>query len=301
MNWEKFLEDNYKKLLIVPVILLIFGLVVVGNNFYKTGDLFDRDVSLKGGISATVYISDVDIDNLKESLEQKLGTDVFTRELTDIATNSDIGVIIEIGETGISEELKKGIEEILKIKLNEDNFSIEEVGSSLGESFYNDLIKAMIIAFALMGVVVFITFRSFVPSTAVLLSAFIDILVPMAFTILLGIKINTAGIAAFLMVIGYSVDTDILLTIKVLKREEGGNVYQRIVDAAKTGLLMTTTTIVALSAAYFVTTSIVLKQMFLIIVIALFTDVFTTYFMNSGILIWYMKRRDKGNEKTFGG
>jgi preprotein translocase subunit SecF len=113
--------------------------------------------------------------------------------------------------------------------------------------------------------------------------------------------LNIAGIAAFLLIIGYSVDTDILMAVKVLKRKEGGNVYERIVDSAKTGLTMTATTGVALTVAYFVTSSLVLKQMFLIIILALLTDLITTYFMNSGIFIWYNKRKEKGNEEAFWG
>ena len=297
MNWEGFLEKNYKKLFVVPIIMLIFSLIVVGLFLNKTGELFYRDVSLKGGVSATVYEKGVDAEKLDRFLEDRLGIDVFVRKLGDIATDSDVGVVVEIGEN-VSDELKKGIEEGTGIKLNKDNFSVEEVSSSLGESFYQGLLKAVLIAFILMGIVIFVAFRNFIPSAAVLLSAFLDIIFPLAIVELAGIKINAAGIAAFLLVIGYSVDTDILLTTKVLKRKEG-NIYERVVDSAKTGLTMTFATIAALGIAYFVTTSFVLKQMFLIIVIALFVDIISTYFMNSGILIWYCKKKEK-NEKFWG-
>ena len=297
MNWESFLEKNYKKLFVVPVILLLFSLIVVGSFFYKTGELFERDVSLKGGVSVTVYEENIDADKLENFLEEKLNTDVFVRKLGDVASNKDIGIVIEIGDD-VSEELKNNIEEATGISLNEKNFSIEVVSSSLGKSFYQSLLKAVFISFALMAVVIFVAFRSFVPSAAVILSAFLDIIFPLAVIELAGIKVNAAGIAAFMLVIGYSVDTDILLTTKVLKRKEG-NLYSRIVDSAKTGLTMTFATLAALSVAYVVTTSFVLKQMFLIIVIALLVDIVSTYFMNSGILIWYCKKRGE-HEKFWG-
>jgi len=56
-----------------------------------------------------------------------------------------------------------------------------------------------------------------VPSSCVILAAVSDIISTIAVTNLLGLKMSTAGIAALLMLIGYSVDTDILLTTKVLK------------------------------------------------------------------------------------
>ena len=290
---EKFFEKNYKKLLIVPLLLLIFGLVVVGNFYSKTGALFDRDVSLKGGISATVYSEDIDINKLQLDLENGLGVEVFVRNLRDLTENKDLGAIVEISETGVSDKLKLEIEKSIGTKLTNDQYSVEEVGSSLGEGFYKDLIKSIFIAFLLIAIVAFVTFRTFVPSTAIVLSAFLDIIVPMAIIDLMGVKINTAGIAAFLLIIGYSVDTDILMTVKVLKRREGGNVYERIVDSAKTGMTMTATTFIALTIGYFITSSLVLKQMFLIINLALVVDVFSTYFMNAGILIWYTKRKHK--------
>lgn len=297
MNWENFLEKNYKKMLVVPFILLILGLIIVGNFFIKNGELFHRDVSLKGGVSATIYDENIDSVELENFLEEKLDTDVFVRNLRDVGSNKEIGVIVEVGES-ISDQLREGIEEFTKLALTRENFSIEEVGSSLGESFYNNFLKAILIAFVLMGAVIFIAFRSFIPSIAVLLSALLDILIPMAIIDLAGVKINTAGIAAFLLVIGYSVDTDILLTVKMLKRKEG-NLFERVIDSAKTGLTMTITTVVALTIAYFVTSSFVLKQVFMIIVLALLVDIISTYFMNSGILIWYTKRKEK-DEKFWG-
>jgi preprotein translocase subunit SecF len=72
-----------------------------------------------------------------------------------------------------------------------------------------------------MGLVVFFYFRSIAPSLAVILEAFSDIIVTLAIFNLTGIKLSTAGIAAFLMLIGYSVDTDILLSTRVLKRKDG--------------------------------------------------------------------------------
>jgi len=49
---------------------------------------------------------------------------------------------------------------------------------------------------------------------AVVISAFADIVMTLALVDILGLKISTAGIVAFLMLIGYSVDTDILFNNK---------------------------------------------------------------------------------------
>jgi preprotein translocase subunit SecF len=143
-----------------------------------------------------------------------------------------------------------------------------------------------------MGIVVFIYFRVPVPSIAVILSAFSDIVVTLAVVNVMGIKLSTAGIAAFLMLIGYSVDTDILLSTRVLKRKEG-DVLDRVFKAMKTGLTMSITTLVAVTVALIFTQSIVLKQIMTILIIGLLIDLINTWIQNAGILRWYMERKGR--------
>jgi preprotein translocase subunit SecF len=107
---------------------------------------------------------------------------------------------------------------------------------------------------------------------------------------LLNVQLSTAGIAAILLLIGYSIDTDILLTTKLLKRTEG-SIFDRLYASAKTGLTMTGTTLAALAIGYIVATSLVLQQMFLVIIIGLLFDVIFTYSMNAGLLVWYLKKK----------
>ena len=105
-----------------------------------------------------------------------------------------------------------------------------------------------------------------------------------------GIKLGEGGIVALLLIIAYSIDTDILLTTRMLKRKQD-NMYVRMESSIKTGLTMTVTTIFALLAAYFIVFNPVLKQIFLIIIIACFIDILTTYLSNGSILVWYMKKK----------
>ena len=156
------------------------------------------------------------------------------------------------------------------------------------------MLYAVLFAFLFMALVVFITFRLFVPSFAIVLCAFSDIVTTLAIVDLIGLRIGTSGIAAFLMLIGYSIDTDILLTTRVLKRKEG-MVIERFKGAFKTGLTLSVATIVALFFAFIFTNSIVLKQIFLIIVIGLICDIFYTWIQNGCMLYWYAMKKEHEN------
>ena len=275
----------------MPLVLFIILLSVVIIKYEKTGELINKDVSLSGGISATVYTSqNIDVKTLQSKLSSDLKEQIFIRPLRDYTTNENKGIAVEVSNTKINEELKTSLEKNLNITLTAENYSVEETGSNLGASFYKEMLIAIFVAFILMGIVVFITFRTFIPSIAVVFAALFDILAALAVIDFLDVRISTAGIAALLLVIGYSIDTDILLTTKLLKRREG-ELMDRAVDAIKTGLTMTLTTVAAVTAGYIFTNSLIFKQMFLIIAVALIFDIIATYLMNLGILLWYIERK----------
>lgn len=275
--------------MIIPVLLFVFSILIILNTYNSIGDIVEKDVSLKGGITATVYTPSK-IPNLKQNLENMLNQDVSVRILSEFGTEEQKGIIVEVSDVEI-EEIEDAIETLLDIELTRENYSIEETGPSLGEAFYRQMLMAILFAFILMAITVFITFRTFIPSLAVVLSAFFDMIVTIALMNLFGIKLSTTGIAAILLLIGYSVDTDILLTTNLIKRKEG-TIDERLMASIKTGLTMTITTIVALTIGYFVSNSFIIKQMFLIVLMGLFVDIIFTYIFNAEILVRYLKKKE---------
>jgi len=129
------------------------------------------------------------------------------------------------------------------------------------------------------------------PAFAVMFSAFADIVMTLAVVNLVGMKLSTAGIVAFLMIIGYSVDTDILLTTRLLKRKESVN--KSLKGAFDTGVTMTVTSIIAVTAALISVYSFnsVLNQIFTILLIGLSFDLFNTWVTNASIIKWYVEKK----------
>ncbi len=283
---KKSLYDRYWKLLLLISTLLTLSALAYLIFFYiRTGDIMHKDVSLTGGTTITVY-SDADISKIKQSLPRGMSI----RQLSDLQTGKQLAFSIETSQK--PEEIIPLIETSLGYNLTEENSSTEFTGPTLSESFYRELRRALILAFLLMAVVVFFLFKTFVPSIAVLQAGFTDIIVPLAFIDLIGFRVSGAGIAAFLMLIGYSVDTDILLTNRVLRKEDVP-LNSRIKSALKTGLTMTITSLVAILLGYIIVRNIssVLGEIFLILSVGLTTDMISTWFGNAGILKWYCIRK----------
>ncbi len=287
--FRRVYEDDYKKLLAIPMLLLLVAILQIGYQISTEGDFIHKDVSLKGGVTITVPTQeDLNINEIESFLSQKFpDATVTVRRLTTLG--SVTGFIID---ADISHEEREGFVSAVSEKTGKDpkEMSIEEIGSSLGSSFFRQTMMAILIAFVFMGLVVFLYFRTFVPSFAVILAAFSDIVVTVAIVNVLGMRISTAGIAAFLMLIGYSVDTDILLSTRVLKRKEG-SVMQRIYSAMKTGVTMNFTTLAAVTVGMLVSKSDVLVQIMTIILIGLLVDMVNTWIQNVGILRLYLEKK----------
>jgi len=330
-NWH---DKYYKLLLLIPIAILLFSFIYIGIFYSKNNDFMNKDISLTGGTSVTIY-EKINPSELKQALADKL-EEINTREIYDLISREQKAVIIETRTDG--DVTRTILEEYFGYELNSENSSFEFTGSTLSQSFYQQLLLAILYAFAFMGWVVFLIFgKNFnlkifatllillnpllglyfltlygaiilafsilaitfilysfysIPSTAVILAAFADIVMTLAMVNLLGMRMSSAGIVAFLMLIGYSVDTDILLTTRLLKRREG-SLNKRIFGAFKTGMTMTLTSLLAIIFALVVVKSfsIVLTQIFTILAIGLGFDILNTWITNVSILKWYVERR----------
>ena len=287
---KRFYEEKYKKLLILPFLLLFLAITQIGLQYANTGEFVNKGVSLKGGSTITLgYDASIDPYELESFLQDKFSkADISIRTISSAGQTLGYAIDSDAQEKEEINNLLKAIGE--KVDLEQSNYNVEVMGSSLGQSFFRQTATALLIAFFLMGIVVFFYFKTLAPSMAVILAAFSDIVVTLAVFNLTGIKLSTAGIAAFLMLIGYSVDTDILLSTRVLKRKEG-TVMDRVYSSMKTGLTMSATTLSAVLVALIFVQSEIVKQIMIILFIGLLVDLIMTWIQNVGILRIYLEKK----------
>ena len=279
-------DRHYLKLLVFPAIILVISMILVGYQIATTGEFVNKGVSLSGGIVITVPVSSpVSIDSIEDILESSFpGSEIDVRSATELGVQK--AVIITSDNIDAGEQILKVLEQ--KIPGATKNASSETTGSALGESFFKETTKAMAFAFIFMAIVVFLSFRTFTPSMMVIVSIFADIVETIAAVNLLGLKISAAGIAAFLMLIGYSVDTDILLTSRVLRAKEG-TVFERILSAAKTGMMLTITALIAVVTSLVLTQNETIREIMIILTIGLLFDIVNTWITNTGLLRHYVE------------
>ena len=192
--FEKMM-DSYKTLIIIPIIITLLALACITING------LDQGVELKGGSQAVLQLND-NISSI--DLQNQLSHDLGTSDVK-VTNNGDNQVTVDLESSVNSTAFANAIKGEGKV------ISFNSIGPVLSEEAMGQIYVAMIFAFLFMAVTVFIVFREFVPSIGVILAALCDIIIAVGGMSLFNIPLSIASVGALLMLIGYSVDTDILL------------------------------------------------------------------------------------------
>ncbi|KQC09807.1 MAG: preprotein translocase subunit SecF [Methanolinea sp. SDB] len=268
-----------KQMIAIPMILLLLALAVLGYTMATTGMPVKPGMDFSGGTAVTLFTADS---------AQEIG-DVFSEfPLLSIGEGLSNGKYLKFGS--MDDESLQSLATLIGEKYPEAK--IDQIGATFGETLQQQAFIAVLFSFIGMTIVVFLAFRTIIPAGAVVLSAFADIAMTGAVMNIIGIDLSLPTTAALLMLIGYSVDSDILLTMRVLKRK--GKLEEKLAGAFRTGIIMTTTTLAAIIAMWvvaFVGQITVIWEIATVLIIGLVIDMMNTWLTNAGIIKWYVTSR----------
>lgn len=271
---------NYKLLMLLPTILIILSAGYV--LWLSTGPGLALDIDLRGGTQITADSATAPDTAAMENALKSFDADVRSgRGLTGWS------IIIEVPIDVDADEVMKAIS---AAGWELENYSVQTIVPTLGASFFRQAEMALVAAFIAMSITVFIIFRVPMPSFYIVLVAAGDIITALALSQFFGITLSLATFSALLMLIGYSVDVNVLLTSRVLKTREG-EFNDKARGAMRTGLTMTGSAVVALIALYIISTSSVITQIASVLVLGLLVDIPYTWIINTGLLRWHTERK----------
>ena len=270
-------RQSHKPLILIPVILMIISLLYIGVFGLNQG------VELKGGTLATVV------------LKHPMTESEITNLVKDKLKVNDVQTSLSGNSATITVSGDLDAAQFSEMFANDFNvLSFKSVGALLSDAAMGQIAYALIFAFLFMSATVFFVFRDFIPSIAIILSALCNISIAVGGMSLFGIPISIASVGALLMLIGYGVDTDILLTTRLLKRREG-TVDDRAEGACKTGIVLSITALASMLVLFivvkiFIPSAQVLADISAVLVMGLLSDLMSTWLMNLGILKWHIER-----------
>ncbi|MBV0900382.1 protein translocase subunit SecF [Haloarcula salina] len=272
-----------RQLVAVPLAVLVLSLAVVGGWWVVTGAPVDRGIDFTGGTELTIGSnSTLTNDEIAGTFEEPV-VSIQGITTTSDSTYENQYVVTFDNSTDVS-AVRSAVQ-------SADGMTLLGSGTTsplFGAQNQRLAVMGVGVAFVGMSLLAFAFFRTFVPSIAIVISAFSDIMIPLAIMNLLGIQLSLGIVAAFLMLIGYSVDSDILLNNHVLRRS--GGFYESTYRAMRTGVTMTLTSIAAMAVMAISATFFgigLMADIGLILVLGLTADLMNTYMLNVTLLRWY--------------
>ncbi|MFB6158151.1 MAG: protein translocase subunit SecF [Candidatus Nanohalobium sp.] len=295
MKLEEKLEEKYsrvydehQKFFLVPLVLVLIGVAILGVQYAQTGSFLEKGTDFAGGTEAQLNINGSYTPSEVESAFSEAGrTDV---DAIRQETTTGESLLVQIPPPDI-EQVK--VEEILSDSgYTAEVLSFRTMSAAVSEQFFLQAQIAFVLAFTFMSLVIFVAFKDITPSMAVIFAAAGDIIIASAGMAVLGIPLTLGSLAALLMLIGYSVDTDIVLSTRSLKRERS-SLKNRMWESLKTGVTMSSGGIAGFTLLYIISYMIVgpseLSNIAAVMIIGLLADMPLTWLGNTAILKSYIE------------
>lgn len=267
-----------RQLAAVPLVVLAVALLIIAGWYVTTGVPVILGIDFTGGTELRITTADSPAQ-IRQTFEERVPYEI------DSVVSSGDSYIITFQATERSQ-----VQEITDAARNV-GYTVQSAQTrspTFGANSQRQALIAIAIAFVGMSLVVFALFRTFIPSLAVITAAFSNIVIPIALMNVFSIKLSLGTVAALLMLIGYSVDSDVLLTNSILRRS--GDFYESTYRARRTGVTMTVTSISAVTVMTIVSSLFgipLLPEMGIVLVFGLIADLMNTYLLNVSILRYY--------------
>jgi preprotein translocase subunit SecF len=246
--------------------------------------------SLQNGSKEAAYLEKK--AGLDAIADQMLSLALMSRSGMNISSTNDLQTAFSTAYSAVYSNYQQSIARPLEKHVEYDSISVQTVSPGLSSHFIEVAINVVLLAIVLSLVMVFLFFRDLVPSLAVLTGAVCDIIIALGAMGLFGIPLTLASFAALLMLLGFSLDTDILLTTRMLKRK--GDPRETANDAMKTGLTMSVMAIIAFGALFIIAVVTRIPTYYEISAVALaglVADMFATWGINGVMMLHHVESR----------
>ncbi|MFB6190497.1 MAG: protein translocase subunit SecF [Candidatus Nanohaloarchaea archaeon] len=279
--------ENYDRYLVVPVAMLFLAISVLLVNYAYTGEFIQKGTDFTGGTEMTIQLDqDFNTVGIEKAFESSGRGNINAVKQT---SGNETSLIIQVPPPQMNQSTAEQI--LLDAGYGAKVTGFRSVSAAVSQQFFKQAQLAFLMAFTIMSTVIFVAFKDAVPSLAVIFAAAGDIVFAAAGMVVFNIPLTLGSLAGLLMLIGYSVDTDIVLSSRVLKRTRG-SLKERIYSSAITGITMSSGGIAGFTLLYVVSYLVVgpseLSNIAGVMVIGLLADMPFTWFGNAIVLKKYV-------------
>lgn len=273
------------------ILIGVGSLIIQGGP--KLGIDFTGGTSLRLRFEKGVPIGDV------RSAIASLG--IGSAEIKNFGDSADILIRVQEQETsgaGITDAIKAELSKVFP-----DNPYVERskdsVGPKIGAELRTKTITSILIA--LVGMLIYITWRfEFKFAVGAIVALFHDVIITLGVFSILQLEISLPIIAAFLTIVGYSLNDTIVIfdrireNLKVLRRETYESIVNTSLNQSLTRTIITSlTTLIVVLILYFFGGSVIHNFAFALI-IGVIIGTYSSIFVASPIVIdWELRSQEK--------
>lgn len=233
-------------------------------------------------------------------------------EIKTMGTDKDILLRTPLQGEGqiIADKIKSAIDNALPNNKYEV-LRVDKVGPKIGSELRTNAFFAVI--FSLIGILVYLSFRfQFIYAVAAVIGLFHDVFITIAAVALshaflpsLGLEFGQTMLAAFLTLIGFSVNDTVIIfdrireNIKLYKNEDIEVVMNRSVNATLSRTVITSGIVFMTILVLFIFGGEVLRSFSFTFGVGIITGTYSSVFVSSAIVVdWKHKLSNKSDEKV---
>ncbi|HAE44585.1 MAG TPA: protein translocase subunit SecDF [Lachnospiraceae bacterium] len=282
----------------IAAVILVVGFGSMAIHAAKGERALNYSLEFLGGTATTVDLgkdySLTDLDNEVKPVVMEVTGDANVNMQKVVGSNQ---VIIKTRTLDVQEriELTDKLEE--NFKVDSDSVTTENISATVGQEMRRDAILAVIIAVVLMLLYIFIRFRDIRFATSAVLALIHDVLITLTAYALLRISVGNSFIAVMLTILGYSINSTIVIFDRIreklpslTKPEKLKDLVNEAVNQTLTRSIYTNITTLASILVLYIVGVASIKEFTLPMMVGIVAGTYSSVFL-TGVLWFYMRTK----------
>lgn len=250
-------------------------------------------IDFLGGVSLRLHFEkDVDVGEIRAALSARdFGNATIKTVIGTEQSGTDILIYLEESQTGIS--LSDTLESILSESIKDNPFEeqgTEEVGPKIGSELRNKAIWAIL--FSLFLILIYISVRfEFKFAIGAIAALFHDVLITLGVFSLLDLEISLPIVAAFLTIVGYSLNDTIVVfdrireNLKKLRGSDYLSIFNKSINQSLSRTIITSLTTFIVVLILFLFGGEVIKNFAFALIVGILVGTYSSVFVASPVVI----------------
>jgi len=214
MKILSFIENNYKKFLLLSISLFAIFTGIILFNYFKYGYIINKSITISGGyvtlINNNYHITNSEIQNI---LNQMNITDYVLYDTPNI-------IYIESRDQINGTLLISLLNQYYNIGIKPSDISIQQYSSLVGDLIFNQFLFFVILAMILTAFVIFIAFRASKITLNIISTILFDVIGLLAILSITKYPIGANGFIGMLMILGFAIDNNVVLSTNIVKEKD---------------------------------------------------------------------------------